>query len=134
MGIAIAGGTGTGLISAIQSIYKFLCIWGFHAIDPLPVSRHNFDDALKTSHSGGIELAQLCNEKRAFDNIGDCLAHYAALPFLDFDTVDEFLYLSQLMTENTDVNASNREIYQEAQKHQEAAKALPGTLVGGGSH
>jgi multimeric flavodoxin WrbA len=101
LGIAIAGGTGTGLISAIQSIYKSLCLWGFYAIDPLPVSRHNFDEALKTAHEGGMKLAELCNEKRVFDNIGDCLAHYAALPFLNFDTVDEFLYLSRLITANT---------------------------------
>ena len=46
LGISVAGGTGTGLISAIQSIYKFFCLWGFYAIDPLPVSRHNFQKAL----------------------------------------------------------------------------------------
>lgn len=124
LGIAIAGGTGTGLISAIQSIYKFFCLWGFYAIDPLPVSRHNFDKALETAYENGIELTQLGNEKRAFDNIGDCLAHYASLPFLNSDTVDEFLYLSQLMTDNTEVSASNREIYKEAKKHQAEAKAL----------
>ena len=124
LGIAVAGGTGTGLISAIQSIYKFLCLWGFYAIDPLPVSRHNFDEALEASHNSGIELARLCGEERAFDNIGDCLTHYASLPFLDFDTVDEFLYLSQLMVGNTDVDASNRELYEEAKGHQETAKTL----------
>ena len=120
LGIAVAGGTGTGLIAAAQSIYKFFCLWGFYAIDPLPVSRHNFDKA----HENGIELAQLCGEKRAFDNIGDCLAHYESLSFLDSDTADEFLYLSQLMTDNTDVSAHNREIYTEAKRHQEMAKAL----------
>ena len=124
LGIAIAGGTGTGLISAVQSIYKFFCLWGFYAIDPLPVSRHNFDKALEMAYESGMKLVQLCNEKRTFDNIGDCLAHYASLPFLDFDTVDEFLYLSQLMTGNTEVSASNREIYEEAKKYQAKAEAL----------
>ncbi|MFC1716823.1 flavodoxin family protein [Candidatus Poribacteria bacterium] len=120
LGISVAGGTGTGLISAAQSIY----LWGFYAIDPLPVSRHNFDKALEAAHKNGMELAQLCDEKRAFDNIGDCLAYYESLSFLDFDTADEFLYLSQLMTNNTEVNADNREIHTEARKNQEAAKAL----------
>jgi multimeric flavodoxin WrbA len=124
LGIAVAGGTGTGLISAAQSIYKFFCLWGFYGIDPLPVSRHNFDAALEAAHEGGVKLAELCSEKRAFDNIGDCLAHYSSLPFLDLDTADEFLYLSQLMTGNTEVSDANREIYDEAKKHQEAARTL----------
>ena len=124
LGIAVAGGTGTGLIAAVQSLYKFFCLWGFYAIDPLPVSRHNFDKAMESANEGGAKLAQLCSEKRAFNNIGDCLTHYASLPFLDYDTVDEFLYLSQLMTENTSVNAANREIYEEARNYQAEAKVL----------
>jgi len=124
LGISMAGGTGTGLISAIQHIYKFFCLWGFYAIDPIPVSRHNFDEALKTSYKSGTKLAQLCSEKRSFDNIGNCLAHYESLPFLDSDTVDEFLYLSQLMTKNTNVNNSNQPIYEQAKEHQEKAKLL----------
>ncbi len=126
LGIAIAGGTGTGLISAVQSIYKFLCLWGFYAIDPLPVSRHNFEEALETARRNGAELIRLCGEKRAFDNIGDCLAHYSSLPFLNFDTVDEFLYLSHLITGNTEVSASNQKIYEEAERHQKEAEALIG--------
>ena len=124
LGISVAGGTGTGLVSAVQSIYRFLCLWGFYAVDPLPVSRHNFDKAMGTAYANGMDLAQLCSTKRAFDNIGDCLAHYRSLRFLDFDTVDEFLYLSQLMTENTNVDANNQDTYTEARKHQEAAKVL----------
>lgn len=124
LGITVAGGTGTGLISAVQSIYKFFCLWGFYAIDPLPVSRHNFDEALKAAHENGAKLVELCSEKRTFDNIGDGLAHYASLPFLDFDSVDEFLYLSQLMTDNMEVSASNREVYEEAKKQQMAAESL----------
>ncbi len=124
LGISVAGGTGTGLISAAQSIYKFLCLWGFYGIDPLPVSRHNFDAALETAHESGAKLAQLCREKRAFDNIGDCLAHYASLPFLNFDTTDEFLYLSQLMTDNTEMSDANGAIHGEAKKHQGAAEML----------
>lgn len=124
LGIAIAGGTGTGLVSALQSIYDFLCLWGFYGIDPLPVSRHNFDAAVESAHESGMKLAQLCSEKRAFGSIGDCLAHYASLPFLDFNKADEFLYLSQLITDNTEVNSANQEIYERARKHQEMAKVF----------
>ena len=126
LGIAVAGGTGTGLISAVQSIYKFFCLWGFYAIDPLPVSRHNLEKAMHVSHGSGVELARLCGEKRAFPSIGDCLAHYASLPFLDLDTVDEFLYLSELITDSADVGTTKSDAYKGAKDHQKAARALIG--------
>jgi len=124
LGISMAGGTGTGLVSAVQHIYKFFCLWGFYAIDPIPVSRHNFKKAIETARIGGMRLAELCSEKRSFDNIGDCLAHYESLPFLDFDTVDEFLYLSQLMTDNTEVKSSSNGLYGSAKNSQKKAVEL----------
>ncbi|HIE27241.1 TPA: flavodoxin family protein [Candidatus Poribacteria bacterium] len=124
LGISVAGGTGSGLISAIQSIYKFFCLWGFYAIEPLPVTRHNFESALQTAWNQGKLLAELAEGKRNFEDIGSCLAHYAKLPLLRFDTVDEMLYLSQIITDNTTVNDANRQTYNNAIEHQRTAKAL----------
>ena len=124
LGISVAGGTGSGLISAIQSIYKFFCLWGFYAIDPLPVTRHNFESALQTAWNQGKLLAELAKEERKFEDIGSCLAHYAKLPLLGFDTVDEMLYLSQIITDNTTVNDTNRQAYNSAKEHQGTAKDL----------
>lgn len=124
LGISVAGGTGSGLVSAIQSIYKFFCLWGFYAIDPLPVTRHNFEPSLQTAWNQGKLLAELAEEKRKFEDIGSCLAHYAKLPLLGFDTVDEMLYLSQIITDNTTVNDANKEAYNSAKEHQGTAKSL----------
>ena len=124
LGITVAGGTGTGLISALQSMYAFFCLWGFRAIDPLPVTRHNYNYALDASYGSGAKLARLCIEKRVFDTKGDCLAHYTTLPFLDFDMTDEFLYLSQLIADNTQVSDANRDVYGQAKLHQEEARIL----------
>jgi len=124
LGISVAGGTGSGLISAAQSIYKFFCLWGFHAVDPLAVTRHNFEFALETAWNQGKLLAELAKEKRQFEDIGTCLAHYAKLPLLGFDTVDEMLYLSQIITDNTTVNDTNRQAYKRAKENQVTAKGL----------
>ncbi len=124
LGISVAGGTGSGLISAIQSIYKFFCLWGFYAIDSLPVTRHNFESALKVARQQGVQLAELAQEHRQFTDIGSCLAHYSELPLLGFDTVDEMLYLSEIITENTVPNDSNRQAYEQAEEHQMKAKTL----------
>lgn len=124
LGITIAGGTGTGLISALQSMYAFFCLWGFHAIDPLPVTRHNYSQAVDISYESGAKLVRLCKEKPAFDTKGDCLAHYATLPFLDFDMTDEFLYLSQLIADNARVNDANRGTYEQAKEHLKKARLL----------
>jgi len=124
LGISVAGGTGTGLISAAQSIYKFFCLWGCYAIEPLPVTRHNFERALDIAEQQGKRLAELTKEKRRFDDIGSCLAHYATLPLLDFDTIDEILYLSHIITDNTAVDSTNQEAYNKAKRHQEIAKEL----------
>ena len=124
LGITVAGGTGTGLISALQSMYAFFCLWGFRAIDPLPVTRHNYNHALNASYESGAKLARLCIEKRVFSTKGDCLAHYTTLPFLDFDMTDEFLYLSQLIADNTQVNDANRDVYEQAKEHLDRARLL----------
>ena len=124
LGITVAGGTGTGLISALKSLYAFFCLWGFRAIDPLPVTRHNFSQAEEISYESGVKLARLCNEQKTFDTKGDCLAHYAGLPFMDFDMTDEFLYLSQLIAENTQVTEGNRECHEQAKHHIETAMLL----------
>ena len=126
LGITVAGGTGTGLISALQSLYAFFCLWGFHGIDPLPVTRHNYDRALSASYESGAKLARLCGEKRTFDTKGDCLAHYAAVPFLDFDMTDEFLYLSQLIVDNAQVDDTNRDLCEQARHHIDTARGLVG--------
>jgi len=56
LGIGMAGGTGKGLTSALKSIYYFFFCKGLRGIDPLPVSRFNFDQALEETYGSGKRL------------------------------------------------------------------------------
>jgi len=55
LGIVMAGGTGKGLTSALKSIYYFF-FKGLRGIDPLQVSRFNFDQALEEAYGSGKRL------------------------------------------------------------------------------
>lgn len=100
-GIAVAGGTGKGLISALQSIYRFLTIVGFRGIDPLPVSRFNAQRALERAYLTGRRLGELARGPRSpFKDLAERIAWYASLEYMGFDIVDENLFLARLVLEN----------------------------------
>jgi hypothetical protein len=46
-GIAIAGGTGNGLVSGLRPVYHYFQMMGMRAIEPLPVTRFNFNAAMQ---------------------------------------------------------------------------------------
>ena len=100
LGIAIAGGTGKGLLSGVQSIYHFFYHRQMRAVDPTPVSRFNMGAALEGLVESGAKLVELARKKQPFpgenreERWGDVLAYYATLPYLRADPVDEFLMLA----------------------------------------
>ena len=100
LGTAIAGGSGKGLLSGVQSIYHWFYHRQMRAIDPTPASRFNMEEALRDLRASGALLASLARDPRPFpgegreDRWADVLAHYATLPYLDRDPVDEFVLLA----------------------------------------
>ena len=100
LGIAIAGGTGKGLISGVQSIYHFFYHKQMRGIDPTPVSRFNLDEALRELRISGAKLAEFSKEEKPFpgktadDRWPEVLAYYASVKFLNSDPLDEFIMLS----------------------------------------
>lgn len=100
-GTAIAGGSGKGLLSGVQSIYHFFYHRQFRAIDPTPVSRFNFDAALAALHETGARLVEMAQNPQSFPGApldgrwGAVLAHYATLPYLTQGPLDEFVLLAQ---------------------------------------
>lgn len=100
LGIAIAGGSGKGLISGVQSIYHFFYHKQMRGIDPTPVSRFNLDEALEELKISGAKLADLSKEKKPFpgnttdDRWPEVLAYYASVKLLNCDPIDEFIMLS----------------------------------------
>lgn len=101
VGVAIAGGSGKGLLSGLQNIVHFLYHRQFRAIASTPVSRFNFEVALERLRESGRRLVALAGDpvpfpgERRDDRWPAVLAHYTTLPFLDKGPVDEFVLLAQ---------------------------------------
>ena len=56
-GIGIAGGTGNGLISGLRPVYHFFQMMQMRAIEPLPVTRVNFKDAIERAKELGEQIS-----------------------------------------------------------------------------
>ncbi len=101
LGIAIAGVTGKGLLSGIQTIYHFFYHRQMRGIEPTPVSRFILEDAIEKLKSSGAELAELSKKETRFpgdtrdDRWPEVLAHYANLEYLNCDPFDELVMLSE---------------------------------------
>jgi len=101
LGIAIAGGSGKGLLSGIQSIYHFFYHKQMRGIDPTPVSRFNLDDALRQLTESGAKLVDLTQEATPFSGATwderwpDVLAYYTSVQYLNCDPLDEFIMLAR---------------------------------------
>jgi len=101
LGISIAGGTGKGLLSGIQTIYHFFFHRQFRGIDPTPVSRFNFQEALKLLKTRGGKIAQLSKERAPFpgrtrdERWPHVAAYYTSLDYFQSDIVDEFVMLAR---------------------------------------
>jgi multimeric flavodoxin WrbA len=125
LGIAIAGGSGKGLLSGVQSLYHFFYHRQMRAIDPTPVSRFNMTEALEELVASGARLAEMARDPQPFPGEprdvrwGAVLAHYCTLPYLDRDPLDEFVMLAEQL-----IRGSEGESIAEAQAELDQAMAL----------
>lgn len=106
LGVAIAGGSGKGLLSGVQSIYQFFFHKQMKGIDPTPVSRFNLEESVGALRISGARLADLAKRKQAFGKIGDeywpeVSADYASLTYLKCDHVDEFMMLAEQLVKTS---------------------------------
>ncbi len=96
-GIAIAGGTGNGLISGLRPVYHFLQMMQMRALEPVPATRFNFEEALKRSRELGGQIAQMRNERVPFTTRDEGLVWYDNLPYLGLTNLEERrLFASQV--------------------------------------
>ena len=119
LGISIAGGTGKGLCSGIQTIYHFFYHRQMRGIDPTPVSRFNFDKALESLYRSGRKLVELSKEKKPFENLWDRIEYYERLDYMNYTFLDEILLLAKYLIES-----SKSSKVSEAKKEYEEAKSL----------
>ncbi len=95
-GIAIAGGTGNGLVSGLRPVYHFFQIMQMRALDPLPATRFNFDAAIGQATQRGAEIAALAKQRQPFENYEERLLWYDALPYLALSLAGERRLLADL--------------------------------------
>lgn len=98
LGIAVAGGTGTGVFPALQSIYSWLCVWEFQPLTPLPVTRFNLESALEKAEKQGKKLVS--NNYEIFTDTAELITTYDNLPFMNYTHKDEFRWLAEKIIEN----------------------------------
>ncbi len=78
-GIAIAGGSGNGLVSGLRPLYHFFRIMWMRAIEPLPVTRFDLAQAKLNAVESGYNLARMA--KDPFETRDDRDFWYDNLPY-----------------------------------------------------
>lgn len=96
-GIAIAGGTGNGLISGLVPLYHFFRIMWMQAIEPLPVTRFNLENAVASAKEGGGIIAAIENMK--FEDRDERDYYYDNIPLLSLNAGEERKFLAGLTYE-----------------------------------
>jgi multimeric flavodoxin WrbA len=97
LGLAIAGGTGNGLISGLRPLYHFFQIMQMRAIASVPATRFNFEFALKQARTQGMEIGAMSEKSAPFKRREKVLAHYDQLPYLGLDRSEERRLLAALV-------------------------------------
>ena len=95
-GIACAGGSGTGCVLGLQSLYRYFYNWAFHGLSPLPVTRFNFRSALEEAHAGGQAMVgAIRGGLKPFPSLGAAMADLETLPYMMDGPVDELRFIVQ---------------------------------------
>jgi len=119
LGISVAGGTGRGLCSSVQAIYRFFYHRRMRGVEPTPVSRFNFEQTIKTIAESGRRLAELSRERKPFEGDKDRMEHYEGLDYLNYTFLDEMILLAGQLVE-----ISRKSELPEAQEEYAAARKL----------
>jgi multimeric flavodoxin WrbA len=98
-GIAIAGGSGNGLISGLRQAYHFFHINRMRAIEPLPVTRFDFAQAEKRAAESGRQMAKMAEKRQPFASRDECVVWYDHLPYLTENRAGERRLLAALACE-----------------------------------
>jgi len=106
LGIAIAGGTGNGLVSGLRPVYHYFQMMGMRAIEPLPVTRFNFNAALQRASELGGEIAKVAVQRERFQGLEDKLLWYDNLPYLGLNRADERRLLADLAVQGLPPDAA----------------------------
>ncbi len=105
VGIGIAGGTGNGLVSGLRPLYHFFQVLQMRALEPLPVTRFNWNAALERAGGLGATLAGMAGTRHPFAGTEERLLWYDNLPYLGLSRAAERRLLADLTTAALPANA-----------------------------
>jgi multimeric flavodoxin WrbA len=105
LGIAVAGGTGNGLVSGVRPVYHFFQVMQMRAIEPLPVTRFNFPAALEHAEMLGGKIAECAGLRVPFKSVEERLLWYDTLPYLGLSRAAERRLLADLTVQALPSNA-----------------------------
>ena len=98
-GIAIAGGSGNGLISGLRPLYHFFQVMQMRPLEPIPATRFNLNQATKKAEAMGSQITGMIQERAPFNNQEESLLWYDRLPYLGEDRVGEKKLLATITSE-----------------------------------
>ncbi len=98
-GIAIAGGTGNGLIAGLRPVYHFFQVMQMRALEPVPATRFDLNQAIKRAEELGHRIAGMVQERDPFSSWEECLLWYDRLPYLGENRAGERRLLAAITSE-----------------------------------
>ena len=98
VGVGVAGGTGNGLVSGLRPVYHFFQVLQMRALDPVPVTRFNWDWAISQAEERGTVLASMAGKRHPFTCMEERLLWYDGLPYLSMSRGAERRLLAALTT------------------------------------
>jgi NAD(P)H-dependent FMN reductase len=93
-GLAIAGGSGNGLISGLRPLYHFFRIMWMKGITPLPATRFDLKQASASAEESGFKVAKMAKEP--FENRDARDLWFDRLPYLAASNLEERRLLAAL--------------------------------------
>ena len=97
LGLGIAGGSGNGLVSGLRPVYHFFQMMQMRALEPVPATRFNFNQALQHAGELGEQIAGMTNKRSPFNGLEERLVWYDNLPYLGLSRTGEMSLLADLI-------------------------------------
>ncbi len=82
LGISIAGGSGNGLTTGLKPLYHFFRTMQMRAIEPLPATRFDYNQAIEDAKLSGHRLAQMIPSRAAYKSSEECWLSYGTMPYI----------------------------------------------------
>ncbi len=89
VGIGVAGGTGNGLVTGLRHLCHFFQVMQMRALEPLPVTRFNFDACMEKAAQLGSKIIEIAEKRMPFGTVEERLLWYDRLPYLGLSRMAE---------------------------------------------